>query len=116
MALDEHLSLLVRESAMKWLDQRPSANVDFSWLSNFEYDGQRIPLMDRQRGIRKPAILDEALSIRTVFTDPRATPPYDDAIGPDGLQRYKSAATTLSIQKMLPCVGPANGNCRSFGS
>ena len=89
MALDEHLSLLVRESAMKWLDQRPSANVDFSWLSNFEYDGQRIPLMDRQRGIRKPAILDEALSIRTVFTDPRATPPYDDAIGPDGLQRYK---------------------------
>ena len=63
--------------------------MDFAWLSTFEYEGARFPLIDRQRGIRKPAGMDEALAIRTVFTDPRATPPYEDAIGPDGLQRYK---------------------------
>jgi putative restriction endonuclease len=45
--------------------------------------------MDRQRGIRKPAAMNAALSMRTVFTRPGDTPPYADAEGPDGLQRYK---------------------------
>lgn len=45
--------------------------------------------MDRQRGIRKPAGMEAALSIRTVFTPPGAIPPYADAEGPDGLPRYK---------------------------
>jgi putative restriction endonuclease len=53
--LEEAFSRLVRESAMSWLDRRPQEQVDYAWLSTFEYDGQRIPLMDRQRGIRKPA-------------------------------------------------------------
>jgi putative restriction endonuclease len=74
---------------MSWLDQRLIAQVDFAWLSTFEYDGHRIPLMDRQRGIRKPAAMNAALSMRTVFTKPGDVPPYADAEGPDGLQRYK---------------------------
>lgn len=74
---------------MQWLDSRPSQRVDFAWLSEFVYDGQRIPLMDRQRGIRKPRGMEAALAIRTTFTPPSQTPPYADAIGPDGLQRYK---------------------------
>ena len=78
-------SILLRESAMNWLDARPDSGVDFVWLSGFECDGVRVPLMDRQRGIRKPAVLDEALSIRTTFTPPGAKPPYADAIGADGL-------------------------------
>ncbi len=41
------------------------------------------------RGIRKPAGMGAALSIRTVYTKPGATPPYADAEGPDGLIRYK---------------------------
>lgn len=82
-------SLPMRRAAMAWLDRRTHPQVDFAWLSSFEYEGERIPLMDRQRGIRKPAGMDEALAIRTVFTDPRRVPPYEDAIGPDGLQRYK---------------------------
>jgi putative restriction endonuclease len=45
--------------------------------------------MDRQRGIRRPAGWEAALAIRTTFTPPGQTPPYADAIGPDGLQRYK---------------------------
>lgn len=74
---------------MRWLDARASPKVDFAWLSTFEYDGERIPLMDRQRGIRKPAGFDAALAIRTTFTPPQQLPPYADDIGEDGLQRYK---------------------------
>ncbi|WP_141005157.1 HNH endonuclease [Nocardioides humi] len=74
---------------MDWLDNRPTPRVDFAWLSGFEFDGTRIPLMDRQRGIRKPAGMNAALAIRTTFTAPNQVPPYNDAIGADGLQRYK---------------------------
>jgi len=87
--LEEHFSRLVRESAIAWLDTRQTELVDFAWLSTFEYAGDRIPLMDRQRGIRKPAKMNAALSMRTVFTRPGAMPPYADTEGPDGLLRYK---------------------------
>lgn len=83
----------LRRAAMEWLDERPSLRVDYSWLTTFEYEGKRVPLMDRQRGIRKPAGLEAALAIRTTFTAPNEPPPYDDAIGPDGLQRYKYRGT-----------------------
>jgi putative restriction endonuclease len=79
----------IRADAMRWLDERDRPRVDFAWLSKFEYEGQRIPLMDRQRGIRKPAGMEAALAIRTTFTPPGQVPPYADAIGRDGLQRYK---------------------------
>jgi len=82
-------SRLVRRSAMSWLDQRRVDLVTQTFLSSFEYDGHSLPLMDRQRGIRKPAGMEAALSIRTVFTEPGGTPPYADAAGPDGLIRYK---------------------------
>jgi putative restriction endonuclease len=91
MALPSEVAL--REAAMAWLDRRTSATVDFSWLSTFEYDGERIALMDRQRGIRKPRNLQAALAIRTTYTPPGQTPPYTDAIGTDGLQRYKYRGT-----------------------
>lgn len=74
---------------MQWLEERPSPRVDYAWLSGFEYEGRRIALMDRQRGIRKPAGFDAALAIRTTFTAPGQMPPYADDIGADGLQRYK---------------------------
>jgi putative restriction endonuclease len=82
-------SRLVRRSAMSWLDQRRVDLVTQTFLASFEYDGHSLPLMDRQRGIRKPAGMEAALSIRTVFTEPGGTPPYADAAGPDGLIRYK---------------------------
>ncbi len=49
--------------------------------------------MDPQRGIRKPAGLDAALSIRTSYTPVGQSPPYEDAEGPDGLLRYKYRGT-----------------------
>jgi putative restriction endonuclease len=61
----------------------------FEDLAQFEFEGRRIPLMDPQRGIRKPAHLYAALSIRTSFTPVGQVPPYEDAEGPDGLLRYK---------------------------
>lgn len=74
---------------MSWLESRPTQRVDYAWVSRFEYEGTRIPLMDLQRGIRKPAGLTAALAIRTTFTPPNRVPPYNDTIGADGLQRYK---------------------------
>lgn len=58
-------------------------------VRHFEYAGHHVPLMDRQRGIRKPALLDAALSLRTTYTAPGRVPPYLDSEGPDGLLRYK---------------------------
>jgi putative restriction endonuclease len=87
--LEEQLSRLVRQEAMSWLDRRPTELVDYAWLAGFVFEGQRLPLMDRQRGIRKPAAMTAALSMRTVFTPPGRTPPYADATGEDGLIRYK---------------------------
>jgi putative restriction endonuclease len=78
--------------------------------------------MDLQRGIRKPAVLDSALSFRTVYRPEGAVRPYDDAVGPDGLIRYKyrgtdpehpeNRALRTAMERRLPLiwffgVGPA---------
>lgn len=46
-----------------------------------------------QPGIRKVAGLDAALSFTTVYRRPGAARPYEDAVGPDGLLRYKYRGT-----------------------
>lgn len=77
---------------MAWLDERRRHDAPFmsyAELADFSLDGERIALMDRQRGIRKPARLEAALSLRTTFTPPGHEPPYADAEGLDGLLRYK---------------------------
>lgn len=115
-------SKLVREQAMVWLDSRPRELVDYAWLATFEVAGQRIPLMDLQRGIRKPRDMAAALSMRTVYTRPGDTPPYADAEGSDGLQRYKyrgddplhpeNRALRRAFEEQLPLiwfVGVAEG-------
>lgn len=79
-------------AAMRWLDERASTGhevLSFDELAEFTFAGRRVPLMDRERGIRKPAHMTAALSIRTTFTPPGQAPPYEDAEGPDGLLRYK---------------------------
>ncbi len=82
----------LRAAAFAWLDNRIQRRLEwvrYQDLAAFELDGQRIPLMDPQRGIRKPRVLDAAPSFRTTYTLPGQVPPYEDAIGDDGLQRYK---------------------------
>lgn len=65
-------------------------------VSQFESEGERIALMDPQRGIRKPRQLDAALSFRTVHADGPGKRPYDDIPGPDGFLRYKWRGTDAS--------------------
>jgi putative restriction endonuclease len=66
-----------------------SGLVRFGDVADFEIDGIPIPLLDRQRGIRKPRGLDAALSIRTVYAERPDQRPYADEVGPDGMLRYK---------------------------
>jgi putative restriction endonuclease len=61
-------------------------------VNSFVFDGQPLRLIV-QPGIRKPAMLTAALTIRTTYSpDPRDAP-YDDGFGPDGAMRYKWRGT-----------------------
>lgn len=88
MSFDERL----RQAAMAWLKERTAQSdglVRRDELASFKFEGQRIALIDSRRGIRKPAVLEAALSISTTYTMPGREPPYEDKEGPDGLLRYK---------------------------
>lgn len=93
-AFDERL----RSAALAYVraqQLRTAGPVSFGDVADFEFEGRRVPLLDRQRGIRKPALLDAALSFRTVHADRPDRRPYDDAPGPDGYLRYKYRGTDL---------------------
>lgn len=52
-------------------------------LVNFEIEGRRLGLIDRNRGIRNPIEFDSTLSVVTAPDSP-----YRDSVGSDGLLRY----------------------------
>jgi putative restriction endonuclease len=82
----------LRSSAFAYLravQLRTGGPVRFEDVSDFRLDDVRVPLMDRQRGIRKPRMLEAALSFRTVHAARPDQRPYDDSPGPDGYLRYK---------------------------
>jgi len=82
--------LAVRLAAMDWLATfGPEQTFRYEQLAQFQFHGERVPLTDRGRGIRKPVQLSAALSFSTVYTAPNGVPPYEDAEGQDGLLRYK---------------------------
>lgn len=84
--------LAIRVAAQDWLDAQRAHGVEY-WrhdtLADFQYAGERIGLLDRQRGIRKPKSMAAALSIRTAYRRAGADRPYEDGVGVDGLLRYK---------------------------
>lgn len=84
--------LEVRHAAMRWLEQRSTALVDWQWANQFQFEGQNIRLID-QSGIVKSRHFSAALTIRTTYRESWEEPPYEDAIGRDGLQRYKYRGT-----------------------
>jgi putative restriction endonuclease len=86
----------LRSAAFAYLDGLTTATggvVSYKDLEAFEFDGRRIALIQRMRGIRKVSGLDAALSILTTYAARPQDRPYDDGIGPDGYQRYKWRGT-----------------------
>ena len=83
----------IRAAALQWLAARTldgRVPVYREQLANdFMWRGHRFPLIDPQRGIRRPAGWPAALSIVTSVAKSGGIRPYDDAIGADGLHRYK---------------------------
>lgn len=90
--LGDDLDSRIRAAAMAWLRRRCTPEnpvVRREELLGFHLDDRRFPLIDNQLGIRKPRELSAALSILTTYTSAAGRAPYEDALGPDGLLRYK---------------------------
>lgn len=107
----------LRSAALAFLrtvQLRTGGPVRYDDVASFEFDGRRVPLMDPQRGIRKPRGLDAALSFRTVFAARPDQRPYADERGVDGYQRYKwrgtdpnhpeNVALRRAMTKRLPLI------------
>lgn len=81
---------------MGWLAARTDDGrswISYEELREFDFEGTRVPLMDRQRGIRKPVQLEAALSVRTTYRAEGAKRPYEDEMRADGLSAYKWRGT-----------------------
>lgn len=102
---------------MSWLAVRTNDGADSlttDELKEFRFRGAPIPLMDLQRGIRKPAVLEAALSFRTVYRPEGTDRPYNDDVGADGLIRYKYRGTDpghpenrglrVAMERKLPLI------------
>lgn len=77
MADDQHLRL----AAFREVRRLSDLNGDLTsrdLRAGFQFDGQRIPLINPQRGIFKPTQMGYLLSIRTVYPRPGARIWYDD--------------------------------------
>jgi putative restriction endonuclease len=118
---DEELRLAAM-AYLRTLQLRTGGPIRFADVAQFRFRGERVPLMDRQRGIRKPSFLEAALSFRTVYEKNPERRPYADDRGPDGYQRYKwrgtdpdhseNRALRVAMQRGLPLIwfhGVASG-------
>lgn len=83
----------IRAAALAWLHDvtiGSAAPISREQLANdFQVAGNRFPLIDRGRGIRKPVGWNAALSITTAAPRSGRPRPYADEEGADGLHRYK---------------------------
>jgi len=94
LAVFEHVDRLRREGGGVILSARLTEGMQF--------DGQRVPIWNQQRGIYKPAILGRdgaALTIQTSWRDP-----YDDRLHPDDdklLYRYQGDDPQLPANRAM---------------
>jgi putative restriction endonuclease len=109
---------VIRNAALQWLSlvtldgRRPVSREQLA--NDFQWNGQRFPLIDRGRGIRKPVGWTSALSITTSVAKSGGVRPYEDAIGADGLHRYKlrrdvhgrseNEALRTAMQRQVPLM------------
>lgn len=91
--------LRIRLAAFAFLDNQRKLSPDLfdrrTLQRGFVFDGERVPLQAPQ-GIFKPRVCRFPLSITTVPTKEDGSRPYDDAIGDDGLLRYRYRGTNPS--------------------
>lgn len=76
----------IRQDIFRWLDEKQlSGEYEFSReeLDSYEWMGQRIPLVNKMRGIWNPKVFDETLSILTSINGP-----YQDEESEDLYLRY----------------------------
>lgn len=95
MAPADDLDARMRSAMFAHLDRVSTMHPDgvpSDVINSFTFEGQPLRLIV-QPGIRKPAHLSAALTIRTTYTRPRAEAPYDDEVGADGNLRYKWRGT-----------------------
>jgi putative restriction endonuclease len=106
-----------RATAFAYLDgvtNESGGLVTRQQLEAFTFEGDRVPLIERQRGIRKVSWLEAAISMLTTFVSDPAQAPYDDKIGEDGYPRYKWQGTDgttfdnrslrVAMERQLPLV------------
>ncbi len=83
----------VRDAVFEWLEDLTAQNggpIPFAQMTNFIFEGTRIPILNPQSGIHKPAKLGSALSIKTVYRRPTEERPYEDEVDGSGrILRYK---------------------------
>jgi putative restriction endonuclease len=83
----------IRAAALAWVHEVTlggDVHITREQLANdFIVGGERFPLVDRGRGIRKPQGWHAALSIMTAVPRSGRPRPYEDGEGVDGLHRYK---------------------------
>ncbi|MFV2173374.1 HNH endonuclease [Actinomadura sp. LOL_016] len=114
--VSEEFDRRLRSTAMAWLDRRITPEnpvVTRAELQNFHFEGQRISLADRGRGIRKPEGFTAAISILTSYKRRGKPAPYNDTMGPDGFLRYKhqsnpqdhtNKALREALRRQLPLI------------
>ena len=80
MSISDHVDAAMRSAAVGELERRAvGRSLDADDLSaGFPFQGERIPLVNPQRGIFKPRAMRFLLSIRTVFPRTGARVWYDD--------------------------------------
>lgn len=91
MVVGEDVDTRLRLAMFRHLDQvsaRHPDGVPSEVVNSFTFDGVPMRLIV-QPGIRKPAVLSAALTIRTTYTPPGAEAPYEDQVDVDGSLRYK---------------------------
>jgi putative restriction endonuclease len=72
--------------------------VRFADLDRFRFMDERLPLIQRPRGIRAVPGLSAAISILTTYRADPDERPYDDAQGPDGYLRYKWLGSNPNVR------------------
>lgn len=74
---DEHIRIAAFDHVKRLVEVH--GTITSQHLSEgFRYSGDRVPLVNPQRGIFKPRVMEKLLSIRTVFPRPGARVWYDD--------------------------------------